>query len=40
MNINNLPIELLEKIFTNLNYETKIELVCNLWCFICKKKIY
>ena len=35
MNINDLPIEILQKIFTYINYETRIELVCKLWNDIC-----
>ena len=39
MNILELPIELQEKIITNINNDTKLNLVCSLWNDICKKKI-
>jgi len=38
MHINNFPIEILEKIFTYINYDTRLELVCSLWNNICIQK--
>jgi len=39
MSILSLPIELQERILVNIADDTKIELVCQLWNEICKKKI-
>lgn len=38
MEINHLPIEILENIFIYLNNDTRLELVCKLWYMICQKK--
>ena len=36
MELNNFPIEILEHIFTFINSNTKLELVCKKWNNICK----